>query len=327
MKTLIKTSVICGLLSVICYLLPAFAYTQQGFVSYSEANGNINFSCATQCAIQLGTKGSNDMITINNLSWDGIAIVGIMGQNNQLIPVTQQPINSSIKLMVSQFQWQDIPDSSQLTLIFQGSVQANASALSLTQSNFIDSIGGAWKTFWANEGQTFYGINLRYGHKLNSSSVVIVSYRIFILWLIYLYFKKKFNLKNALYLGLGLFLILAIRNQIDYSKVTIDNLKSYTFASEGNKHYGNLWDYYEFITNAREKIWIKDWEQKDCKVFYSCWQDRPFCIHMRTVFMKPCSKTDSMQESDYQLYYKKQAASPIGTKILEFKWSTVYKTK
>ncbi len=39
-------------------------------------------------------------------------------------------------------------------------------------------------------------------------------------------------MKNTLYLGVSLFLIIAIRNQIDYSNNTLDNLKSYTFAEE-----------------------------------------------------------------------------------------------
>jgi hypothetical protein len=64
-------------------------------------------------------------------------------------------------------------------------------------------------------------------------------------------------MKNTLYLGVSLFLIIAIRNQIDYSNTTLDNLKSYTFAEEWKKTYGNLGDFYEFITQSREAIGIK----------------------------------------------------------------------
>lgn len=133
-------------------------------------------------------------------------------------------------------------------------------------------------------------------------------------------------MKNALYLGVSLFLIIAIRNQIDYSNTTLDNLKSYTFAEEWKKTYGNLGDFYEFITQSREAIGIKK-GNKECRVYYQCAQERPFCVHMWLVFMKPCEKTEDPSQSDYQIYYKKTPTQVLGTKILEFNNSFVYKTK
>ena len=67
-----------------------------------------------------------------------------------------------------------------------------------------------------------------------------------------MYFRSKLNMKNALYLAVSIFLIIAIRNQIDYTSTTVSNIKSYTLAEEGKKSYGNLGDFYEFVTQSRE---------------------------------------------------------------------------
>lgn len=142
-----------------------------------------------------------------------------------------------------------------------------------------------------------------------------------------MYFRSKLNMKNALYLAVSIFLIIAIRNQIDYTSTTVSNIKSYTLAEEGKKSYGNLGDFYEFVTQSREVMGIEKEENQSCKAYYSCAQERPFCSHMWLVFMKPCEKTDDPTQSDYQIYYKKAPTQVLGTKILEFNNSFVYKTK
>lgn len=313
----------------LCSLLLAsttYAYTQQGFQSYQELNGGIDFTCTNQCVIQLGAKGDNDIISINNLSGNGTVAVAVAGQNGQLIPISQQAVSSSVKLMASKYNWKPVPNTAPINLIFQGNISGKGSIVSLAPSNFVDNIGMAWKTFWTNEGQTFYGINIRYGHKLNGTWVVVAAFRVFILGIVYLYFKKRLRFQNVLYLALSLFLVIAIRNQLDYSKTTINNLKTYTFASEWSKSYGNLGDFYEFISKSRDVMRIETLNTS-CKIYYSCLQDRPFCAHMQWVFLKPCEKTDTASDSDYQIYYKKPGPNPLGTKLLDFNGSSVYKTR
>jgi hypothetical protein len=314
-------------LAMLASFLPAslLAYQNQGFESWSE-QGGINFSCKTQCLIDLGMKGTNNLFQISGVEWNGTIIVGNIS-NGQLIPIASSPVkNGRAKLFVDSYGGQDLPEQLPLVMIIDGNMTATNGSISSMKANGIDKIKIGWNSFWTNEGQTFYGINLRYGAKRGDTSVVVIWYWIFFLGLIVLYFRNKLNMKNTLYLGVSLFLIIAIRNQIDYSNTTLDNLKSYTFAEEWKKTYGNLGDFYEFITQSREAIGIKK-GNKECRVYYQCAQERPFCVHMWLVFMKPCEKTEDPSQSDYQIYYKKTPTQVLGTKILEFNNSFVYKTK
>lgn len=301
-------------------------YESQGFVSYSEQNGQINFSCAGQCMINLGAKTKSNFYKISGLKGEGQVVLGVVSQQ-QLIPLASSQVSENLSRYVDSYGGQPIPDGVQMVLVVQWNVSATQARLTITQANFIDRIGVWRKEFRASEGQTFYGINLRYGAKFLGTSVVVIGYRIFAIVLVVLLIMGKRNMRNVIGVAVALFLLIAIRNQIDYTKTTVDNLNSYTFAASGQKSYGNLGDYYEFLDKARKQIWIDEDRQKSCKVFLECTQPRPFCAHMGAVFTKPCEEVKDINQSDYQIYYKKTPTQNSGSKLLEFNGSFLYQTK
>ncbi|MFA7284750.1 MAG: hypothetical protein WC004_02925 [Candidatus Absconditabacterales bacterium] len=305
--------------------LPALAYQTKGFDSYVETAGTIQFSCSSQCTIALGEKGDNSIVKISGLSGNGTVIAGAM--TDQLYTLGSQPVAPYMAFSVDSFNNQPIPAQVPIVLVIQGSISTTNGSILFTQANFVDKLSQGWKEFWSDEGQTFYGINLRYGQKINGTSVVTIGYRLFIIALAWLYFKNKLNIKMAIVAAIAIYLVIALRNQVDYSNVTINNIKSYTLAESGSKVYGNLGDYYEFINRVRAAMKLDDGKQKVCKTYTECLQERPFCVHMNAVFMKPCEYTATANQSDYQIYYKKTPAAPFGKKILEFNGSSLYQTK
>lgn len=311
--------------SALLVSIPMFAYQTQGFDSYTENAGSIQFVCSSQCTIALGEKGTNDIIKISGLSGNGTIVAWAM--TDQFYPLGSQSIKQQLTFMVNSFNNQPIPNQVPIVLVVQWNVSAANGSILFTQANIIDKVSQWRKEFWANEWQTFYGINLRYGQKIWGTSVVTIWYRLFIIALAWLYFKNKLTIKMAIVVAMGIYLVIALRNQIDYSKVTINNIQSYTLAEPGNKVYGNLGDYYEFINRVREAIQLDGEKQKSCKAHTDCWQERPFCVHMNSVFMKPCEYTPNANQSDYQIYYKKTPSAPIGKKLLEFNGSSLYQTK
>lgn len=317
------------LLLFVCFAVVSsvFWFEQQWFTQYTETSQGISFSCTQQCFILLWNKWSNDSVTVKWIQGQGQMIVWALGQNWQLIPLGQQNIvkdQSDYVLIINSSQG-DIPTDAQLWVVFVGSISAVDMQISLWSLSFWDKIIEWWRGFWLNEWQTFYGINLRYGHKIWSTSVVIIWYRVVVLTLIVFLFLWRFRFKNILYVSLVVYLLIAVRNQIDYSVTTKQWLQTYVFASSWSKVYGNLWDYYEFIDRARWVMRIEDKMVKRCRVYLECTQERPFCAHMNTVFMKPCEPTNDITQSDYQIYYKKSPDKIFWVKLLEFNNSFVYK--
>lgn len=307
------------------------AYQQQGFDSYSETTNNtISFICNGQCLIFLGEKWTNDSLFVDNITGQGQIIVGALWQNNQLVPITQEPITNNksfYQLPIENPQIGEIPPQAQIVLVFVGDIQATESHTTLQKLTFWEKVIKNRSYFRKNEGQTFYWINLRYGQKIWNTSIIVIWYRLFLFGAILLLFKNKLSLQNLFYLSVILILLVGIRNQIDYSKTTRDNLQSYTFAQAEEKNYSNLWDYYEFISKVRNTIWLdQDW-QKQCMIYLHCAQERPYCAHLETVFIQPCTVTKDITKSNYQLYYKQWPDTIFWEKILEFNGSFLYSNK
>lgn len=298
------------LLSLVSTLLPilAFAYQNQWFDSYTENGNSITFSCSNQCVLILGEKSKNDMIKISGLKGDGDAVAGVMG-TNQFYPITNKKASENPSFIVNSLNGQAIPSNAPVALVFQGKVSATNASILFTQSNIVDKIGQIRSDFRANEPMTFYSINLRYGVKLLGTPIVVIWYWVFFLGLIILYVKKRFNVKNTLYLALSIFMIIAIKNLIATSAITIDGLQTYSFANSGSKVYANLGDNYEFMSLARKAMKIDDQQIHSCKVYLECGQERPYCVHADYIFIKPCESTKIIWEADFAIYYQKTPTS------------------
>lgn len=310
----------------IVFLSHAFWYEQQWFSQYEERLQGISFSCTQQCFILLWNKWDSDSITIQWIEgqWQIVAVV--LDQNGQLIPLSQQNLSWE-EYVLSLSSPQKIPSQAQIWILFIGTINAVDAKIILWSLSFWWELSQWWKLFWINEWQTFYGINLRYGQKVWSWSIVEVSYFLCIIVGIILLFSWRRKKRNILYIVVVLYLLIAIRNQIDHTKVTIDGLNSYSWDESWSKTYGNLWDFYEFVEGVRNTIWLDEWWSKQCNIYYECSQPWPYCAHMESVFMKPCDKVETIEQSDYQIYYKTSPATRLGNQIFELEGSSLYQTK
>lgn len=307
----------------------SWEYLTQWFQYYQVQGDSIDFVCQWQCLLVLWKRWSNDILKIDNLTGQWLITIWAMDIKKNIHPISQHQYQSTITVYIDQLAWQEIPQQSDIIIHFQWNIRSYSwSAIVFAQSNRIDDLSMAWKTFRSREWQTFYGINLRYGAKFWSRSIVSIWYIIFIFILVYLTIKRKISMINMLYVWVWLYLLLAIRTQIDYSLVTIDWIKSYTIAST-SKMYGNLWSYYDFITQARGILNLDRVDDMipQCRIFFDCAQERPYCTHMEAVFMKPCEKSINIIDSNYQIYYGKIPTNPRGQKILDYQWSFLYQTK
>jgi len=82
--------------------------------------------------------------------------------------------NGGAKLFVDSYGGQDLPEQLPLVMIIDGNMTATNGSINSMKANGIDKIKIGWNSFWTNEGQTFYGINLRYGVKRGDTSVVVI---------------------------------------------------------------------------------------------------------------------------------------------------------
>lgn len=301
----------------------SYAYQTQGFWSRKENSNSIEFSCTNQCAIALGEKWDNNIFWLSQVEWNWTMTIGV-NNNGQVIPLNNSEFKKWwAKLYITSYNGQPIPKQAQLIMILQGNISSTKASLEIMQSNWVDTIRFWWKEFWNIEPQTFYSINLRYGQKRLWTNWYGFLYLIGIIILLILYWNKKLTTQTLWLTCITLIIIVFFRNMIDYSHITIWSLDNYY----SKWVYGNLWDYYTFtkkVTTLIVEPIIKN--KNSCKIYLSCGQERPFCAHLKTVFIKPCTIVDSIWDSDYQLYYKN---TPLGIQntLYNQDWSSISKTK
>lgn len=313
------------------------AYYNQWFKKFSENSSNsIDFSCSQQCIIVIGEKQSNDIISINNIQGEGEIIVGVAGQNNQIIPLTQATVTRHTTLyklaLVSPPQLWEIPSWTQIVIVIIGDISAHNTHIELKEMNLIEKVRNWWKDFWKNESLMPYSINLRYGIIIWSTSIVTIWYQLFLLWSIYIVLSNMFRKKKEkilLYWWIIIVLILWIRNLFTWIDRTNTWLNRYTLTENKDKSFFDLWDYISFTEQIRKKLYLdQNFWKKTCKIkIYS--QPWPFSAHRSTVYLKPCEITEDTEEADYIIYYH-QSIYPEDTikpQLLNFNGSLLLQNK
>lgn len=308
------------------------AYQQQWFTSYTETAQGIWFSCTQQCVIVLWTRDANDHISIKWIQGQWQIVLWALWQDGKLIPLSQQvitPNQSDYLLMISSSQI-NVPAQAQLWVVFVGNVSASAAQVSLWNMSIWQKIGQIWKWFWTNEWLMPYTINLRYGIKFMSTSIVKVWYIIFILIVCYILFSwaySKHKAKAIFYYGICMVLLLWIRNLANWVDRTVTGLDQYTFADSDQKVFFDLWDYIVFVDKMRDALALDDqFGGNDCTIM-SQGQSRPFVAHLDNVYIKPCNPTTDKSKADYLIYYHQAIPQEDAwkTKLLEFNGSFVLK--
>ena len=302
------------LLLLMFVAFPTFAaYQQQGFAQFQELDGNINFVCTGQCFALIGPIAGSDYISLNgNLQGNGSIGYGfLVGQ--QIAPADTIQVNWDI-MINQQFPFAklpfyvQLPKEAQLIILVQGSVMGSQFTANIWFMDFYQKIGQWRKDFRQMEPLTPYSINLRYGVKINGTSLLQYGYRIFLLAALYILFFVKWDknkkFRNIFFRGIGIFLFIGIRNLITYTWIVDQGIKTYVQPSMENKTFFDLWDYISFTDKIRKTLKL-DTEKRVCKIYIDSFQDRPFKPHRELLYLKPCTITLTWSEADYSIYYKK----------------------
>ncbi len=306
--------------------LPSFAYEQQWFSGYQEMWDKVSFLCESQCFVLLWNTSTSEFLSIAG-SVQGSWVFGygfLVGQ--QIYPGEIVQVNWSLPLD-KQFRYADVqnfsqlPSSTQVVLILQWSLQSNGLTLQQSYMDFGTKISQGWKSFWSMEGMTPYSINLRYGVKIWSASIVKYGYRLFILIgvLILLFVKwwKERKGRMLFFLWCRIFLIIGIRNLFTYTSIVHQWLQDFTFASSDTRTFFGLWDYLVFTDKVRKTLHLDDKHPQKCTMYAESEPDWPYRIHWSFVYMEPCNLIQDAQKADYLLFYQKPApAAFTGKKVL-----------
>jgi len=290
---------------------------QQWFNNFKEKNNLITGSCEKQCFIFLDKLWNNDKLNINlNFTWNWKFGYWFLIWK-QVIPwkifgIKWKNILNYDFIFSENKYFSQIPQKSELILIFEWNIDINKLSYKLIENWFIDNILLWWWDFWNMETLTPYSINLRYWVKILGTSILKYWYIIFFLFFLFtLFFKKYRKIDVYILFWLGLYLFIGFRNLITYTNITKTWLETYVYSDYENKKFFDLWDYIVFT----DKV-IKAIDQKKCNVYMKSIRDWPFKSHMISFYLKPCDIVNNISEADYVIYYKKNYKKNIKWNIL-----------
>lgn len=272
----------------------------QWFSQFNEKSQKVEFKCFWQCIINIWKTAKYwQVVKLSWVKWTWTVTVWIQGWNWQLIDFWRKntPIKSDSFTVPTEIQGQVIPENIPILIVIEWEIFWKNSSFSINKTNIFDAVS----KYFELEPQTFYSINLRYWNFFWSTQSYIIFYVFFVFCLWYLYYKRKLNIKYITYLVVWLWILVFARQSLDYIKITFWSISEYN--QSGN--YWNLWDFYNF-TDQIDKLILKDYKDgsQKCNIYMKCSQERPFCVHMKLVFVKPCETVEDITKSDYQIYYK-----------------------
>ncbi len=319
----------------LCVWLTCFAYQQQWFSTYQELDGNMNFSCTSQCFALIGSLSGSDYVTLKWIfQWNGVIGYGFLA-GQQIIPWETLQLNGWATLdqkfsFTKLSYYTQVPASAQMLLIIQGVITWNNVWMHLGFMDFYQKIGQSWTDFWKMETLTPYSINLRYGVKLMGTSIIQYGYWIFFLGalgiLFFVRWNKEKKYRKIFFLWIGIFLFIGIRNAITYTWIVDQWLKSYTYQSPDNKTFFDLWDYLTFTDKIRTTLWLDQWK-KECKISINSLQDWPFKPHRTTFYLKPCSVVSTWLQADYIISYHMPLTGELVNKTILLQFNGSYLLK
>lgn len=306
-------------------------YENQGFENYSETQNGITFECKNQCFLILGNTSKSDSLEINwKFLWNGVLWYGFVN-GNEIIPwIITEIQNNSLKNNL--FHMRDQPFYSQISndiisvVIFQWPLKSENMNLKIKKFTFWEKLNSYWNNFTNIEPLTPYTINLRYGVKIWSTSIVWIAYIVLIIFLWILFFTKKINTTNILIFWIILFLFISFRNLVTNFSITKQWLTDYSFQSVENKIFFDSWDYYSFIEQVRNTLDLDSQKWKKCFIYVDSFRDWPFVGRLETVYAKPCYLTNEKEKADYFIFYKKEIPQDFEWELL-LEYSSSYLLK
>jgi hypothetical protein len=233
-----------------------WAYQSQWFDSYTESlYWDIQFSCTNQCLIILWTKGTNNLVSIKNISWNWQIALWLFSQDNQFIPLSQEYIqeNKQYNLSITHPNISQISPQTVVWVVFAGEIQATSAQIHIKKASMIEQI-----TIWWNNLRTFdtfkpYTINLLQSPTRNGISINSISILMFIVCMIFfvLYYPKQY--KQYLFIVAAVLRILTdIRMWAETIHYYITDYNSY--INNDKRIYRDRGDFYLFTDFIKEQL-------------------------------------------------------------------------
>lgn len=339
---------IAGILlaSIVCIVYTGSIYAQsnrkqQGFSTFNLAGNTATFSCETQCVIVLDTLAQWDSITLKwKLIGQGTAGYGFL-VGSQFVPGTLQNIQGGAEFDGKYYfsdipQFGSLPKTALIAFLVQGSLSSEWLTLETKKTTMFEGRQRIWSSFWRNEPMTPYSINLRRWVMIGGTSIVYYAYIACILIGLYIFMRRwsvkwKHMLEKQIFIAFfGIFLFLGLRNLSTFLSITTQWI-THLYPEEREKAtYFELGDYIVFTEKIRETLHLDEITQaQTCKIYAEGVSNRPYVVHRRSVYLKPCVVVEARDDADYLLYYKKQPIEEITNEnlLLSFQGSYLLKRK
>ncbi|MCX6824778.1 MAG: hypothetical protein NTY80_01005 [candidate division SR1 bacterium] len=246
---------------------PSFAaYQQQGFSQFQELDGNINFSCTSQCVAVIGLVAGRDYISLKGtLQGNGVIGYGfVIGQ--QIIPADTVQINGLTTLdqqfSFSKFQYySQVPKDAQLVIIVQGNVDGNQFVPQVGALSFFENFGNGVRQALEYKEYNPRTINflegpMRNGYYINQYFFPWICVLLILSLVLYLLSSSHKNKEMAIYFGAGVLVFFWVfldffstNNQI---KIYKQNMSATNIMQNGRM--GRSSDFYQFLDFIKTKV-------------------------------------------------------------------------
>ncbi|MCF7834533.1 hypothetical protein K9M48_00560 [Candidatus Gracilibacteria bacterium] len=243
----------------------SFAYQQQGFDNYNEANGSINFKCTNQCFLLIGPVVENDFININgDIQGNGVIgygfLVGEQIYPGETLQINGGNIDKNFVLAGSQI-YSQIPGESQLVLLFQGSLQGNNIGINGGIMGVFDKFFNGFNQSLEYKPYNPRTINflegpMRNGKYINQAFFKTILILILLSFISYIFSSKKDNKRKSIYFGIGI--LVFFRIFFDFFS-TVNEIKIYKDVMDApnimeNGRVGKDSDFYQFLDFIKTKV-------------------------------------------------------------------------
>lgn len=318
-------------------------WKQQWFSTFSVQWNAVTFTCEQQCILVMDQLTQYDYLNIiGKVTGHGTIWFWFL-VGTQFVPGVLRNFQDTYTFPGKYFfsdtqQFPSIPKTANVTFIVQGSGATQDLTFVLGSAGPLEWAGRARTSFRRNEPMTPYSINLRKWVIIGGKSIVHYAYILcLVLWL-YIFIKRWNNARSKdiiakqLFIAcFGIFLLVWMRNLATVVSITAWGVKNLYPETRETATYFELGDYIVFTEKVREELKLDEiiQENRACKIYAEWLSNRPYIVHRRSVYLKPCSLVENRDQADYVLYYKKQPVEPITNEnlILSFQGSYLLKRK
>ncbi|MFA5747566.1 MAG: hypothetical protein WC872_00465 [Candidatus Absconditabacterales bacterium] len=244
----------------------ASKYQTQGFVSFQENFGKVDFVCANQCFILLDKLGSNDYLNLNG-KLEGNGMIGygfLVGQ--QIYPGENLQVNGLANIdqifSFSKLQFfSQVPKEAQVVVIVQGNLTGGQFNQQIGELSFFEKFTNGFKQALEYKEYNPRTINflegpMRNGKYINQAFFPLIIILLAIALLVYRFSVDSKNKRKAVGFGVGVLVFFWIF--FDFFS-TVNQVKIYKQIMSAtnimeNGRVGRSSDFYQFLDFIKTKV-------------------------------------------------------------------------